>query len=154
MDAVFVMEEKVFNYRVAGVWIEHDHVLLHRRKDDTYWALPGGRVKLLEDSKTSLIREMKEELGQDVNVENLLWITENFFDYDECKFHEIGFYFRISGRESSSFQEKEFHGPEGERLIYKWVPLSELERMDVQPIFLAAGLQKTPDHPEHIIVRN
>lgn len=153
MDAVFQMPDAVFNYRVAGVWIEKEHVLLHRQASDTYWALPGGRVKVMEDSKTSLVREMKEELNQNVQINKLLWVAESFFEYAQKNFHEIGFYYSISSNsEDFLFQKDEFFGAEGERLVYKWVALSKLKDLVVYPEFLQKSLLKLPSVPEHVVI--
>lgn len=46
---------------------------------DNHLALPGGRVEVLENSQSCMIREMKEELGFDVKLNRLFWITENYF---------------------------------------------------------------------------
>ena len=46
MDVVFKTEKAVFNYRVAGIWIENGHVLLHRDVNESQWSLPGGRVEI------------------------------------------------------------------------------------------------------------
>ena len=59
-----------FNYRVVGIVFNKTHVLLHRAEEDNFWALPGGRVELLEPSKDALKREMQEELGVEVRVES------------------------------------------------------------------------------------
>lgn len=45
MDVVFHTEQEVFNYRVAGIWIKDNRILIHRASDDTIWSLPGGRVR-------------------------------------------------------------------------------------------------------------
>lgn len=76
MDATFHLEKAIFNYRVAAVMIENNHVLIHKQINDKHWSLPGGRVEILEDSQTSIRRELNEELGLDVKVYNLHWITE------------------------------------------------------------------------------
>ncbi|TDL30887.1 NUDIX domain-containing protein [Jeotgalibacillus sp. S-D1] len=155
MDAVFQVPDAVFNYRVAGVWIEKNHVLLHRQANDAYWALPGGRVKVMEDSKTSLVREMQEELGCDVKITKLLWVAENFFKYAQNNFHEIGFYYSISSSsEDFPFQKGEFFGAEGERLVYKWVAINELENLVIYPEFLKTSLTKLPLTPEHVVVND
>lgn len=41
MDVVFKTERAVFNYRVAGIWIEDDHMLLHKAVNERHWSLPG-----------------------------------------------------------------------------------------------------------------
>ena len=69
MDVRFQTGSKRFNYRAAGILIEQDHVLLHKQVDDQYWALPGGRVELGEQARDTIVREMKEELGYEVHVD-------------------------------------------------------------------------------------
>ncbi|WP_102027598.1 NUDIX hydrolase [Salirhabdus sp. Marseille-P4669] len=153
MDATFHLEEGVFNYRVAGIIIKDDHVLLHKQTTDDYWALPGGRVKILEDSNTSLRREMEEELGYHVEVERLLWVTENFFTYKQRPFHELGFYYKIQARKDAPILSLEpFFGLEGERLTYQWFPINKLETISLYPTFLKTALTQIPQHTEHLII--
>jgi ADP-ribose pyrophosphatase YjhB (NUDIX family) len=153
MDATFNLGEEIFNYRVAGIWIENGHILLHRQKDDAYWALPGGRAQILEDSKTCLVREMDEELGVSVEVERLLWVVENFFPYAGKNFHEIGFYYLVRGADGKSYyQSGPFFGPEGDRLVYQWVKLSEVHDAVLQPEFLREALKELPEATQHVIV--
>ncbi|MGI2327985.1 NUDIX hydrolase [Planococcus sp. YIM B11945] len=155
MDTTFELENQVFNFRVAGVWIENGHVLLHKQAGDLHWALPGGRAQMQEESKACLEREMKEELDVAVEVDRLLCVVENFFSYDGRKFHEIGFYYLIHGTEDQPyFQTGSFHGPEGKRLLYQWVPFSEVPQMALQPEFLRKALSELPGETQHVIVSN
>ncbi|MCM3666137.1 NUDIX hydrolase [Mesobacillus subterraneus] len=154
MDATFYMETAVFNYRVAAIMIVDDHVLIHKQVKDKHWALPGGRVELLEDSQTSIVREVKEELGIDVKVDRLLWFTENFFDYNNKNYHEIGLYYKVSptgGR--FTFQSEAFFGEEGDRLVYQWVPIDQLEKILLYPEFIRTSLRDLPDAPKHLIIK-
>ncbi len=153
MDVKFQTGSKRFNYRAAGILIEQDHVLLHKQVGEEYWALPGGRVELGEQARDTVVREMKEELGYDVDVAHTPWVAENFFHYDGHDYHELGFYCTLISNQSY-FQKGPFHGLEGERLIYQWVPITELNEIVVQPEFLAAGLQNPPKHTEHVVVEN
>jgi ADP-ribose pyrophosphatase YjhB (NUDIX family) len=154
MDATFYLENNVFNYRVAAVMVVNNHVLIHRQAGDDHWALPGGRVTVMEDSQTSIIREVKEELVIDVKVDRLLWFTENFFEYKSRNFHEIGLYYQVSPMEGSfGFQAEEFFGEEGERLVYYWVPICGLETIKLYPEFIRTSLNELPEAPQHLIVK-
>ncbi|WNB92173.1 NUDIX hydrolase [Bacillus sp. NEB1478] len=134
MDVVFHVEHKVFNYRTAGVFIENNHVLIHRSKRETHWSLPGGRVKLGEDAKSSLKREMQEELALKVDVTRHLWTVENFFTYNQKEIHEIGLYFSVKAEQILPFHDgKEFTVEEADRLVFKWVPLQMLNDYDLNP---------------------
>jgi 8-oxo-dGTP pyrophosphatase MutT (NUDIX family) len=152
MDIVFHVEQGVFNYRVAGIWVENDHVLIHRDVNDPHWSLPGGRVALGEASNASLQREFLEELGVEAEVGRLVWSAESFFSYQDQSYHEIGFYYLISSK-TSCFTTEEFCGEEGDRLIYKWVPVKELDKISLYPEFLRQGLQQVPEQPQHMVVR-
>ncbi len=81
----FDRENRRIKYRIAGLCIHDGYVLLTRPDQDDYWILPGGRVELLEDTRTTLRRELLEETGYEAQIGNLLWIVENFFDLDELE---------------------------------------------------------------------
>ncbi|MBY6037506.1 NUDIX hydrolase [Fictibacillus nanhaiensis] len=134
MDVVFHVEHQVFNYRVAGIFIQNNHVLIHRSKMETHWSLPGGRVKLGEDARSSLKREMQEELAIGVEPVNHLWTVDNFFTYNNKQFHEVGLYFSIESKQPLPYYEgKEFTVEEAERLVFKWVPLKKLNEYELYP---------------------
>nr|WP_156958465.1 hypothetical protein [Virgibacillus sp. SK37] len=85
----------------------------------------------------------------------MLWITENFFEYEQRNYHEIGLYYHVSLQEGSFTLEKEsFYGEEGERLIYKWIPLEDLHNIQLRPGFLKTSLKEMPKKPEHIIIKD
>jgi 8-oxo-dGTP diphosphatase len=69
----------------AGIVIEHGRVLLTQRKAGTHlagaWEFPGGKVESGEDPKEALARELKEELGIDTTVHEVLDVT--FHRYPE-----------------------------------------------------------------------
>ena len=77
MDIRFQLGDTRFNYRSAGILIQNEHVLFHRHKDDSYWALPGGGVEIGESTKESIMREWKEELGEKVTVKPPLLSLNN-----------------------------------------------------------------------------
>ncbi len=70
----------------AGVVIERSRVLLTQRKAGAHlagmWELPGGKVEPGEDPRDALARELREELGVDVAVGEILEVT--FHRYDDA----------------------------------------------------------------------
>lgn len=153
MDVVFKTEAGVFNLRVAGIWIENDHVLIHKIIEDSTWSLPGGRVELAEETKMSLKREFLEELDIEVDITTLAFSVENFFNYNGKAIHEIGFYYFVNSRDKKYVNLNEpFYGVEGERLTYKWVPINQLEEIELYPTFLRTELKELPESPKHIVV--
>ncbi len=150
-----------FKFRVSAVLLINGKVLVHRAEIDDYWALPGGHVEMMESSKESLRREMKEELGVDVEIKRLLWVAENFFEDRGYGFHEVCLYYLIDVPEVSEMlsMDKEFYGEEdtyeylGEKikLIFKWYPVDELEELELYPVFLTEKLRSLPKETEYIV---
>ncbi|RKQ32938.1 NUDIX hydrolase [Oceanobacillus halophilus] len=150
MDVVFRTEQGTFNFRVAGVYIENNHILIHKDVNDTSWSLPGGRVKISEVSIESLKREFQEELNWDIQVSQLHWIVENFFTYHSANFHEIGFYYRVKAV-GEKFHKEPFFGKEGNRLLYQWVSIDEIQNIELMPTFLSSALKHIPEHTVHFV---
>lgn len=71
--------------RVAGLILMDDTLLLvkHVKGDKTYWLLPGGGVKLGENTTTALRREIKEEINLDGIVKDLIFVAESFFSQED-----------------------------------------------------------------------
>lgn len=146
-----------FSCRVVGVAIEEGRVLLHRALRDDFWALPGGRAELLEPAAATLRREMQEELGIDVEVVRLLWLVENFFEYEGMDIHELGFYFLMQLPPDWPLRTVDgpFAGEEGHLpLEFRWFPVADLPGMVVYPSFLRTGLQALPATIQHVVHRD
>lgn len=142
-----------FANRIVGVAFDRDRVLLHRTDDMTFWALPGGRAELLEPSPQTLVREMREEMGVEVQVDRLLWVAENFFTYGPRQHHELGLYFLMHLPLDSPLRDQPtFLGQEGDMPVYfEWHPIGTLENVALYPTFLRTGLQSLPPGVVHII---
>src|SRR5699024_906093 len=128
-----------FNFRDGVVLLHRERVLLHKQENDDYWALPGGRVAVFEQTKQTAIREMKEELGIAIGVDRPLWITENFFTYTNESFHEIAVNYQGSMRlENTLYKgDQAFVGQESDRaLIYQWIPIERVQSVYLRPKFL------------------
>jgi ADP-ribose pyrophosphatase YjhB (NUDIX family) len=142
------------NYRVVGVCIHQDHVLLHREAKDDFWVMPGGRPRLYESSRDALIWEMDEEIATRVKVLRLLWVVENFFEYFGERLHELSFNYQMSLPEDSPYRDVgvDFTGQEGDvTLLFHWFPIDEIEGVRLHPTFLRTALGALPDSPVHVI---
>jgi len=143
-----------FALRIVAVALHDGHVLLHRSEQDDFWALPGGRCELLETAQDAICREMREEIGAEARVERLLWVLENFFEYNGVACHELGLYFLIDlGPAFAHYAPDEtFEGTEESlRLIFRWFPLDVLRTTRLYPTFLRDALQDLPEHVVHVV---
>lgn len=143
-----------FQVRAAAIFIWQGSVLLHRLEGDSYWVLPGGRVEAGENVANAVVREMREELEQDVVCGQLTYVVENFFEDRGRQNHEIGFYFQASFEDGSRLLDaKQSHiGIEGNRrLEFRWFPLAGLGGVDLRPSFLRQSLCEPTPHFKHIV---
>lgn len=145
-----------FQVRAAAIVLHEGQLLVHRAPGDAYWALPGGRVEVGEAASATIVREMKEELGEDVACGPLLHIAENFFDLAGQRNHEIGFYFLVSLDEDSPHLDKAriYRGIESHlELEFRWFPIMELASVNLRPTFLHASLAADPPAFSHAVQR-
>ncbi len=143
-----------FNFRSVAVIIREEHLLIHREVSDDFWALPGGRVEFFEPSADTVVREIGEELGLKCSVTRHLWHVESFFAFGEHNFHELANYYLVSLTSSDPIEtEVDFEGiEESVSLIYRWVPLSNLEACNLKPEFLKTKLLDLPDSLETLCI--
>lgn len=114
----------------AFVLDEHEQLLMIRRTDNGYYALPGGRHELGETMTQTVIRETQEETGFAVEVTSLVGIYSNpnhVMAYDDGEVRqEFSICFRarpVAGEPRTSDESSEV----------VWVPRAELADIDVHP---------------------
>lgn len=149
----FKTENGIFNFRVAGILFHENKVLIHRLVNDNFYAFPGGRVELFEDTENTIIREMREELDIDIEIRRLLWIGEHFFIHNDNKYHEICFYYLIECDDKKFLDRGDlFFVTENEiQFEFKWIPVTEIENETLYPIFIKKRLSNLPISIERIV---
>lgn len=154
----FELKKGRFNFRVAAVIIREGQVLAGRYGTDGnhYWSLPGGRGELLESTRETLVREIREEMGVDAKMDRLLWTVENFYRFQGRQVHELAFYYLVHLPESSPICQKEGPFPveeEGEIMMFQWIPLQEVKQLPLFPSFLRQRLaeEDLPVTPQHVV---
>ena len=155
-DITFKTETVRFVYRVAGIIIHNNKLLVMKDENSPYYYIPGGKVGLQELSTDAIKREIREEINIDVKVKRMLWIVENFFKDDESgeNFHEIGFYYLLELNDEKIFEKgNEFIMTEGgkHRLVFYWKPLEEIKDLYLYPLFIKENILKLPNSIKHIV---
>ncbi len=125
--------------RVAGrALIVHKGKLLlvnATRFNDDKWCTPGGGVDCGENLKAGLVREVLEETGLNVEVQNLTAVSE-YFNNDDG-FHQIEIFFVvkvINGDLSDNWKDE---GGVVEKSGF--FSLEEIKDMKILPAFLKDG---------------
>lgn len=153
----FEMNRGRFNFRVAGIAIHRERVLLHRSPAESFWSLPGGRGELMEATTTTLKREMREELESDVQVERLLWVVENFYHYENRDVHELCFYYLMHFPAASPIlaQTEGFIRYDNRQpILFQWLHLHDLRTVELYPSFLKEDLKELPAMVVHKVHRD
>jgi ADP-ribose pyrophosphatase YjhB (NUDIX family) len=141
-----------FAFRAAGVMLHDGYVLLQH--DAGTWFLPGGRVELLELAHDALNREMREELGVDVEVGRMLWVFEGFSRQGKKIRHELSLAFlvRIPPGPVRDDKATPILCPEQEWVLhFEWLPLAQIEQLPLYPPCLGQRLLHLPAGIEHLM---
>lgn len=151
----FAFGDRRFNYRVAAIFIEDNHVLICDEDDDGYCMLPGGRVELGEPSRLSLAREILEEVGLKAEIGDLLITSESFYGREGQQFHELAFFYRARFRDGAGPNGQSpwrVTHEDGSELRFHWLDLSGdgPEQFNLKPDWLRGMLRDLPDRLTHI----
>lgn len=138
MDINFKVDDFTFSYRVAGICIVGDKVLLQKPLDEDGYSFPGGHVELGETNAQTLVREFKEEIGADISVGDLKWVHENLFSLKSRKWHQICLYYIVNIKSNNIQTEGKFMGVEEMdnkkfKMEFFWVPIKDLKNLKVFP---------------------
>lgn len=145
-----------FQLRAAAVVRLDGCILLHRLEGDAFWCLPGGRVEPGEDGLATVVREMKEEVGEAVRGGRLLFLVENFFRFNDQAQHELGLYYDITLAATSPLRDtsRPHWGIEGDRrLEFRWFPIARMAEVVFYPNCLISALALDADELRHFVER-
>ncbi len=134
MDISLMIDEVKYNFRVGAVLQYKDKVLIEQGDIAPFCVIPGGRVKILEDTISALNREIKEELGIDIsNLDGeLISVIENFFTENGVKFHELYFIYKYNLIEDYGIKDGMLN-LDSLRTKYYWKELNEFENLYILP---------------------
>ncbi|MDD4187856.1 MAG: NUDIX domain-containing protein [Bacilli bacterium] len=133
------------NCRAVGIITRDNKILFQKRKQDEFWALPGGKIQVREKSCDTIKRELEEELGVKIKVGRITNISEYFFNFGEEKYHQyiLAYNVEVIGNEEILNQDQ-FRGIEDdENLIFKWFDIAELDKAPIKPDFIKKQLKNS-----------
>ena len=145
-----------FKFRVSGIVIIENKLLVTDMDNSSFFCLPGGYVELGENTEESIIREMKEEINKNFEVKEYLGVVENYFinKYTK-KMHEISFYYLMHPKDFIDTNDFIIYEKDGEGIIkqdFKWIDLNEIDNYDIRPEFLKERLRKSDMVFNHLII--
>lgn len=135
VDITIDVDDYKLNVRAAGIMIHSGKILLHKDVNSDYYALIGGRVKIGENSADTVEREIREELGKNIEITGYIATIENFFEMEGSKYHEILFVHKIEFTNAEDknieYTMKNIEGKD--YLQYEWIDLNRIDEYKLLP---------------------
>lgn len=152
MDLTINIDEYKLNIRAACIIKHNNKILFHKCKDKDYYCFIGGRVEIGENSEETIKREIKEELGKEIEITGYISTIENFFTEDNFKYHEYMFLYEAEFKEEKDkLIEETLDNIEGkEYLKYYWLDTRKLDEYDIKPKVIK-NILKENKYPIHKI---
>ncbi|EXB25322.1 NUDIX domain protein [Acinetobacter baumannii 1437282] len=109
-----------------------DKVLLSQgydpSKDEIYFRPIGGGIEFGETSTQAIVREVFEEIQQQIRKSRLLGVLENLFTFDGQQGHEIVFVYEAEFIDSHIYKQHHIQGCEtnGHTYIAQWLSREQI----------------------------
>jgi 8-oxo-dGTP diphosphatase len=125
-----------------AIIISNDKVLLTKNKDDLdfFYLFPGGGQEVGEELRKTLIRECIEEINQEIEVGELVFIREyigknhEFFEFDN-DIHQVEFYFNCKLKSKNKIISNG-NIPDSYQVGVEWIEISKLDTIRLYPNIL------------------
>lgn len=145
MDLRFIVDGMKLNVRVGIIITKDNKILLHKNDNKENYVLPGGGIKFLESSEDAIKREIKEETGLDIKVDEFVSTIESFFEHDGIKFHEIYFIYKGSFIKDID-TSKIINNIEDKPIKYGFVDLDKIDDYYILPVVIKDILKNNTSH--------
>ena len=147
-DILFDVDGVLFSYRVGGVLIKDNKILLTKGGDD--YSLPGGHSQIGETSQETIVREFKEETGLDVEPLNVISTYENFWKWDDKGCHQLCIYYKLKMVDET---QNLVPNPDTKGTEYVWLELEKLKSINLYPIGISVQILDNITDTTHFIYK-
>jgi len=154
-DVFIKLDNFKFNFRVAAIIQYKDKVLIQKSDKDVFYSLIGGKVQQKERTLEALKREVKEEIGFNIDEKRckLSRICENFFCYNSIEYHELLFIYFIELNEYDDIEKQnDFKCIDKATTKMCWTNINDLKNIDLRPKEAKQIVNDT--ELKHIIITN
>lgn len=148
MDIGFKTLNGNFSLRSAALVINDNRLLVAKSNEfDCYYTVGGG-ILVNESSDKAVVRELYEETGCHFEIDRLVFISERFYKVENTCHHEIVFFYLM--KESHVELQNGVNTDQQNENLY-WIPIEELENINLVPAFLKTAVKNIPNEIMHIV---
>ena len=129
-----------FAWLAKGEWIRvsaraiifsqaQDQILVERNSgiQSAFSNFIGGGVEVGESLQATIARELAEETNARLTRAHYRFVVENFIPHNSAIRHSLEHYFEVE-------LDREDVVPSNSGIEYRWVPIDELEAVDLRPV--------------------
>lgn len=130
--------EILFHYRVRAVMVKDHKVLLAHVKGAVNTFLPGGHIELGEKAEEALVREIKEELGEESRTTSFLGAVENSWVQNGVRQHEINLIFEV---DAPGLDANKAPVSQEDHIEFLWSDINDLDKNNLLPPSLESHIK-------------
>jgi len=127
------------------IYNKHLLVIKHQQNSKEYFTLPGGGVNKNENLSTGLKRECMEELGAEIEIEDIVFVRDYIADNHEFAkqdpgFHQVEIMFLCKILNPNSLHKQT--EPDKTQIGFEWLPLENIKNLPLYPKVLSMKIMK------------
>ena len=132
-------QKSKYHVLARALIIDHDYILVAHCKGMANTFLPGGHAEFREGIRSSLSREIMEELGQECIVKDYVGCVEAHFDYSEVFHQEINHLFIVDlPKINRNINPESIE----DHLEFYWIPIEQMKEHNLQPYPIREVIQR------------
>lgn len=148
MDVGYKNKEGNFSLRAAALIIDDERLLLAKNDQYDCFYTVGGGIQQNETSEHAVLRECYEETGCHFEIDRLVFVQERFYKVEGTNHHEVVFFYlmkkmKLELDEGINTDQKNEH--------LHWIPIEEIENINIVPDFLRTAVKKISQDVVHMI---
>lgn len=146
MDFRTKIDNTSFGVRVSALLLKDNKIFLAKSPKGEYYLISGA-ILVGESTEDAVRREVKEEIGIDIEVGELAFVVENQFTIEQTAYHQIEFHYVVTPLSEPHSEMEEG----GQRRCCEWVPVDRIGEINLNPAFLKRELSIWDGQIKHFI---